>query len=98
MQAVLRTLIEQLDGNQHLAVRDALLSLGDLTASALSEYLEQTNSWAIQQGIIDILGHLENSSSISIGTLHRVLDSCQNTHTREALSTLIKQLEGEAVR
>ena len=98
MQVALRALIEQLDGNQRLAVREALLSLGALTASALSEYLEQTKNWAIQQAIIDILGHLDNNSSISLGTLQRVLASCQNTHTREALSSLIKQLEGGAVK
>lgn len=94
MQQALRELIEELDGNQQKAVREALLSLGSITVPALGEYLEQTGSRVLQQAVIDILSHLDISSGISPATLHRVYASCQNAHTREALNELIKRLEG----
>ncbi|MBC7776459.1 MAG: HEAT repeat domain-containing protein [Phycisphaerae bacterium] len=90
--SAVQTWINSLDTAHCDSAKAALLSIGQDSIPVLLSSLEQTEKRLIQQNILELLNNLKPERELTLNTLYRLRENCQNTHTLSLIGELIKKM------
>jgi HEAT repeat protein len=90
--SAVQTWINSLDTAHCDSAKAALLSIGQDSIPALLSSLEQTEKRLIQQNILELLNNLRPDRELTLNTLYRLRENCQNTHTLALIGELIQKM------